>query len=256
MLTEQTMERLRALNLSGMAEALRRWLEEPDRTIEPPDLVGLLADAEWITRENRKLSHRLKRAKFRLAGACIEDIDHRASRGFSKAKILEMSTCRWIASHQNVIVTGATGTGKSYLACALGQKACREGFSVLYTRPSRLFDRLEQARGDGTYRRILSRLAKTKLLIIDDFALEPLDDDARRNLLEIIEDRYGVTSTLITSQLDPKNWHTIIGDETIADAICDRLVHNASRIKLTGDSMRKIQAPRRDDAAGAGEKVG
>lgn len=242
MLTEETMSKLQTMGLGGMASAMRRWLDQGDREgIAPTDLVGLLADAEWIDRENRRLANRLRTAKFREA-ACVEDIDYRPARGVSKTAVLDLSTCRWIAAHEALVVTGATGTGKTYLACALGQKACRDGFSVIYTRAARLYDDLYQAKGDGSYRRMLARLAKARLLIIDDFGLEPLDADARRNLLEVLEDRYGVSSTLITSQLDPKNWHPVIGDETIADAICDRLVHNAQRLRLGGESMRKTKA--------------
>jgi DNA replication protein DnaC len=244
------MDRLSAMKLHGMAEAFRRWLDQGDRSVEAPDLMGMLADAEWTTRENKKLSHRLRRAKFRLPGACIEDVDYRPSRGLTKSRVLELGTSRWIAEKRNLIITGATGTGKSYLACALGQKACRDGHTALYVRPSRLFDMLYQAHGDGTYRRVLAKIARTQILIIDDFALEALDTDARRNLLEILEDRYGATSTLVTSQLDPKNWHGVIGDATIADAVLDRLVHNAERIKLGGESMRKIQP------SGSGRKEG
>ena len=242
MLTEQTLEKLGTMKLRGMAAALRRWIEQDDRgKVAPEDLVGILADAEWIDRENRKLTSRLQNARFREA-ACVEDIDYRPTRGLAKDLVHDLASGRWIAEHKNVIVTGATGLGKTYVACALGNKACRDGFTVGYTRASRLYDELYQAKGDGTYRRLLGRFAKTKLLIIDDFGLEPLDAHARRNLLEVVEDRYNVTSTLITSQLDPKNWHAVIGDETIADAICDRLVHNAARIKLAGESIRKARA--------------
>ncbi|MEW6582947.1 MAG: IS21-like element helper ATPase IstB [Actinomycetota bacterium] len=250
MLTEATIDRLNAMKLHGMAEGFRRWCEQGDRGIEAADLLGMLADAEWSARENKKLSHRLRRAKFRLSAACIEDVDYRPTRGLAKSRVLELATSRWITEKRNLIVTGATGTGKSYLACALGQKACRDGHTVLYLRPSRLFDLLYQAHGDGTYRRVLARIARTQLLIIDDFALEPLDAEARRNLLEILEDRYGASSTLVTSQLDPKNWHGVIGDATIADAVLDRLVHNAERIKLAGESLRRIQP------SGSGRKEG
>jgi DNA replication protein DnaC len=239
MLAEQTLEKLTAMKLHGMANALRQWLDQPkNKDLAPADLVGLLTDAEWLYRENRKLGSRLKKARFRLSAA-VEDIDYSHARGLTKAVMLELSGCRWVANHQNVIITGETGLGKSYLACALGQKACREGFSVVYRRASRLFDELAQARADGTYPLLLRRLAKAQVLVLDDFGLEVLAAAQRRDLLEVLEDRYGNSSTIVTSQLDTEHWHPVIGDETIADAVCDRLVHNAHRLKLKGESLRK-----------------
>ena len=242
MLVEQTMEKLVAMKLKGMAEALRRWMDQPkEKAMEPLDLVGLLADAEWSHREQRKLTGRLRNARFRQ-DACVEDVDYQHPRGLQKAVMLELAACRWAEAHQNVIFSGQTGVGKSYLACALGQKACREGYSVVYRRASRLYDELAQARADGTYFGLLRRLAKTDVLIVDDFGLEVLTAPQRRDFLEVLEDRHGNSSTVITSQLDPKNWHPIIGDETIADAVCDRLVHNAHKVKLSGESIRKTKA--------------
>lgn len=242
MLAEQTIEKLNEMKLHGMTRALRQWMQAPhDKDLAPADLVGLLADAEWIYRENRKLTARLSKAKLRQP-ACIEDIDYSHSRGLTKAMVHELSSSRWVAAHQNIIISGPTGVGKSYLACALGNKACRDGFTVAYRRASRLFDELAQARADGTYPHLLRRLARVQVLIIDDFGLEVLAAPQRKELLEVIEDRYGVSSTIVTGQLEPKNWHGVIGDETIADAICDRLVHNAHRIKLVGDSIRKTTA--------------
>jgi DNA replication protein DnaC len=153
--------------------------------------------------------------------------------------MLELVSCRWIGAHQNVIISGPTGTGKTFLPCALGDKACREGFRVLYARAPRLFDELYRARVDGSYPRLLQKLAKTQLLIVDDFGCAPLEPSQRRDLREILEDRYSVSSTIVTSQLEPKHWHSFIGDDTVADAICDRLVHNAHRLVLKGESMRK-----------------
>jgi DNA replication protein DnaC len=239
MLAEQTLDKLSAMKLHGMAAAFRQWLDQPkNKDLAPADLVGMLADAEWLHRENRRLTSRLRKARFRL-NAAVEDVDYAHARGLSKAVMLELSGCRWVANHQNVIITGETGLGKSYLACALGQKACREGFVVVYRRASRLFDELAQARADGTYPLLLRRLAKAQVLIIDDFGLEVLAATQRRDLLEVLEDRYGVSSTIVTSQLDTEHWHPVIGEETIADAICDRLVHNAHRLKLKGESLRK-----------------
>jgi DNA replication protein DnaC len=242
MLVEQTMEKLVAMKLMGMAEALRRWMEQTkEKAMTPLDLAGLLVDSEWSDREQRKLTGRLRTARFRQ-DACVEDIDYQHPRGLQKAVMLDLAACRWVEAHQNVIFSGPTGVGKSYLACALGQKACRERYSVVYRRASRLYDELAQARADGTYFLLLRRLAKTEVLIVDDFGLEVLTASQRRDFLEVLEDRYGISSTVITSQLDPKNWHPIVGDETIADSVCDRLVHNAHKVKLTGDSLRKVKA--------------
>ena len=242
MLAEQTREKLVGMRLHGMAAALREWLEKPkDQNLAPADLVGLIADAEWVHRENAKLKARLRNAKLKQP-ACIEDIDYAHARGLSKAVMLDLAMSRWVVGKQNVILTGKTGVGKSYLACALGNKACRDGFTVAYRRTSRLFDELAQARVDGTYPLLLRRLAKTQVLILDDFGLELLGTAQRKELLEVLDDRHGVSSTIVTSQLEPKEWHAIIGDETIADSVCDRLVNKAHRIKLSGESLRKTKS--------------
>ena len=234
------MEKLVAMKFKGMAEELRRWLETPkEKQMVPLDLMGLLVDAEWRHREQKKLTARLRTARFRQ-DACVEDIDYQHARGLAKAVMLDLAACRWVDAHQNVIFSGETGVGKSYLACALGQKACREGYSVVYRRASRLLDEMAQARADGSHFQLLRRLAKTDVLVVDDFGLEVLSPTQRRDFLEVMEDRYGNCSTIIASQLDPKDWHPVIGDETIADAVCDRLVHNAHRVKLTGESIRKV----------------
>lgn len=241
MLVEQTMEKLVAMKMQGMAEALRRWMETPkEKHMTPLDVVGMIVDAEWHEREERKLTARLRNARFRQE-ASVEDIDYQHPRGLQKAVMLDLAACRWVKAHQNVIFTGHTGVGKSYLACALGHKACREGYTVAYRRASRLLDEVAQARADGTHFHLLRRLAKTDVLVVDDFGLEILNAGQRKDLLEVLEDRYGNSSTVITSQLEPKDWHPVIGDETIADAVCDRLVHNAHRVKLGGDSIRKTQ---------------
>ncbi len=239
MLIEQTLEKLNGMKLFGMARAFRAWLDQPkDKALAPADLVGLLTDAEWLYRENRKLELRLKNAKLKQP-ACIEDIDYTHARGLSKPVMLDLASSHWVQSHQNIILAGPTGVGKSWLACALGQKACRDGFSVVYRRCSRLFDEMTQARADGTHPNLLRRLAKAQVLILDDFGIEPLTAAQRRDLLEIVEDRYKLASTIVTSQLNPDDWHAAIADATIADAICDRIVHNAHRIKLGGESIRK-----------------
>jgi DNA replication protein DnaC len=241
MLVEQTMEKLVSMKLKGMAEALRQWMNQPkEKEMTPLDLVGLVADAEWRHREQRKLTGRLRTARFRQE-ACVEDVDYQHPRGLQKSVMLDLASCRWVDAHQNVIFSGKTGVGKSYLACALGQKACREGHSVIYRRASRLYDELAQSRADGSYFTLLRRLAKTAVLIVDDFGLEVLTASQRRDFLEVLEDRYGIASTVITSQLDPDKWHAIIGEETIADSVCDRLAHNAHKVRLSGESLRKVK---------------
>ncbi|MEO1172870.1 MAG: IS21-like element helper ATPase IstB [Myxococcota bacterium] len=242
MLIEQTLEKLTGMRLHGMAKAMRQWAETPrDVELRPEDLIGILADAEWVQRENSRLTARLRKAKFRQQ-ACVEDIIYTSERGVTKTVMNELSSSRWVATHRNIILTGPTGVGKSYLACALGQKACRDGYGVLYKRTSRLFDELTQARADGTYALALRRIAKTPVLILDDFGLQPMTANERRDLLEVLEDRYNAASTVVTSQLEPNLWHAMIGDETIADSICDRLVHSARRLTLAGESIRKLLA--------------
>lgn len=243
MLMEQTIDRLRALRLTAMADRLRDWSSRTNRGETTPDeLVGLLADAEWASREEKRLGRRLKNAKLRQQ-ACIEDLRYGGERGLTKAVMRPLSSASWVASSENVIITGATGVGKSYVACALGNQACRNGHTVMYRRSRRLFDELGVARGDGTHAKLLQKIARFNVLIIDDFGTESLDVRERGDLLEIVEDRYGRNSTVVTSQRDPKDWHAVIGDETIGDAVCDRLVHNAHRIKLGGPSLRKNKAP-------------
>jgi DNA replication protein DnaC len=230
------------MRLTGMAEALRHWSDGAPHTAEatPLDLVALLAEAEWLYRENRKLTSRLRKAAFREQ-ACVEDIDYEHPRNLQKQAMLELASCRWVAAKKNVILVGPTGLGKSYLACALGQKACRDGYTVIYRRVTRLFEELAQARADGSHAVLLRRLAKTQILILDDFGPQPLTAAERRELLEVFEDRYGVSSTIITSQLDPDLWHRVVADDTLADSICDRVVHNAVRVKLKGESIRKMK---------------
>jgi DNA replication protein DnaC len=236
------MEKLGQMKLHGMANALRQWSEgEHNQELSVEDLLGIMADSEWVYRENNKLTSRLRRAKLRQA-ACIEDIDYATGRGLTKKVINELASSRWVAANQNVIITGATGVGKSYIACALGQKACRDGYAVLYKRTSLLMEELIQARADGTYRLALRRLAKSPVLILDDFGLQAFGPTERRDLLEVLEDRYDRASTVVTTQLEPNVWHGMIGDETIADSICDRLVHGSYRLKLRGESMRKKRA--------------
>lgn len=239
MLTHPTAERLHTLKLTGMAKALEEQRVMAD--IEELDFdarLGLMVDREVTERENRRLGTRLKQAKLRHA-ACLENIDFRTPRGLDKALILSLAACAWIARGINVLLTGPTGVGKSYLGCALAHKACLEGYSVLYLRLPRLLEDLQLARADGSYGKLMRGYAKTSLLVLDDWGLTPLTDINRRDLLEILEDRHGLRSTLVTSQLPVEMWHEYLGDPTLADAILDRLVHNAHNIKLKGDSMRK-----------------
>ena len=238
MLLAQTIDKLSQMKLRGMVAALDQWRQGGMKSLDPADLVGLLADQEWTTRENRRITRRLQEARFPMP-ASVEDIDYLHARGLTKSKMLELVSSRWIAAHQNLIITGATGLGKTYLPCALGHKACRDGYRVLYTRVPRLFNELHKTRVDGSYARLLQRLAKLDLLIIDDLGSASLDGNERRDLREVLEDRYSTRSTIITSQLEPQHWHSFIGDDTVADAICDRLVHNAHRLKLQGESLRK-----------------
>jgi DNA replication protein DnaC len=240
MLTEPTLEKLKSLHLDAMAAA---WLEQ-QRSADAASLgfeerFAMLVDAESLYRENRRLAKLLKDAKLRIGNACVEDIHYTARRELDKALVRQLASCRWIAEHQNIVITGMTGTGKSYLACALGQQACRKGYRTLYRRASRLTDELTLARADGTHVRLLSKLARVDVLIIDDWGHAALRDQERHDLLEILDDRYDLRSTIMTSQLPIKEWHDHIGDPTHADAICDRLLHNAHRIVLKGPSKRK-----------------
>ncbi len=239
MLDEQTIATLNAMKLFGMARGLEERLNTPAHAeLSHAEFTGLLVQDEKFYRDNQRLKRLLRNARLRQA-ASLEDIDFRHPRGLNRQVMLELSSTSWLDAHRNVLLTGPTGIGKSYLACALGNFAARNGYSVLYMRAPRLFENLQQSRGDGSHMKNLSRLAKVHLLIIDDFLLNPLGDIERRDLLEIVEDRYQSGSTIITSQCPINDWHPNIGDPTLADAICDRLFHNTFKIDLRGDSMRK-----------------
>lgn len=240
MLTEPTMEKLKTLRLYAFGEAWSAQQQDPEaQKLAFDERLGMLVDAEWLARENRRLGRLLKDAKLRLSSACVEDIDYPPKRELEKATIRQLATCRWIAEHQNVVITGMTGTGKTYVACALAQQACRKGYRAIYRRATRLNEELALAHADGTYSILLARLARADLLVLDDWGLAPPKDQERRDLLEILEDRCGDRSTILTSQVPTSKWHDHIGDPTVADAVCDRLLNNAHRIVLKGPSRRK-----------------
>lgn len=248
MLTHPTLDKLHALKLTGMARGLEEQMQLPEiESLSFEERLGLLVDRETTQQENRRLQRRLKSAKLKQ-NVMLEDVNFRHPRGLDKSLIMSLSDCRWVRSH-NILITGHTGLGKTYLACALAQKACREGYSVQYFRVPRLFQELVMARGDGRYGKLLAVWAKTDVLVLDDWGLSPLTDSEQRDLLEILEDRHGARSTIITSQLDPDHWHEALGGATLADAILDRVVHNAYKIKLSGESLRKTRSKTAASAA-------
>ena len=239
MLNEQTMTKLHAMKLNGMADEYEAQRQQPQMVdLSFDERFGMLVDRQWRWREERALSTRLRNARFKLQ-ACIEDINYRTSRGLKRTQIDALSSSEWIRFHQNVIMTGPTGTGKTFLACALGQKACRDGFRVRYYVAAKLFRELTGAHADGSFMRVSNKLVKTDLLIVDDWGMETLKETQYRDFLEILDDRQGSGATLVTSQFPTKLWHDTIGNPTVADAILDRLVHNAHRIELKGPSLRK-----------------
>lgn len=242
MLTNPTLDKLQRLRLTGMYDAYREQLQSSRYDeLGFDERFALLLDRQEAEQDNRRLQARLKKAKLRQS-ACVEDIDYRKSRGLSKSLVHALAECDWLRSHENCIVTGPTGAGKSYLACAFGNQACRRGYSVRYYRAPRLFQELALARGLASYERVLRSLLRTDLVIIDDWGMTRLTDEERRDLFELLEDRYERRSTLVAAQLPLEHWHDIIGDPTLADAILDRLIHNAHTISLKGESMRKRKA--------------
>jgi DNA replication protein DnaC len=241
MMLEITLGKLNQLKLAGMAEGLtEQALSTLYSELSFEERLGLLVDREMSVRDNRRLTNLLRGAKLRYASACPEEIDFRTPRGLSKEVILSLMQNGWVKGKQNVIITGPTGSGKTFIACALANSACRSGYSAHYIRLPRLLQELHIARADGSYGKLLSRLAKYAILIIDDWGLAKLGDKERRDILEVLEDRHGITSTVIASQIPTDKWHDTIGDPTIADAVLDRLVHNAHQITMKGESMRKL----------------
>jgi DNA replication protein DnaC len=242
MLNEQTLSKMQEMKLPGMAQLFKNLMGKPEHAdLTHDEFVGLLVDAEATHRANKRLQRLLQNARLKQS-ACLEDIDYKHARGLHKQTVLELANCTWITNRQNVLITGPTGVGKSYLACAIGNAVCRAGYSVMYSRAPRLFTSLFQARADGSYLKYLGKLTRVNLLIVDDLGLSPMNENDRRDFLEIVEDRNLVASLIVSSQVPMKDWYQIIGDPTIADAICDRLFHNAYKIELKGESMRKTTA--------------
>jgi DNA replication protein DnaC len=236
---QPTLEKLYSMKLMGMADAIRHQMESPEISqLSFEERLAMLVDQQWDWRQNKALTRRVKNAHFKLA-ASVEDIDYRHPRRLDRPLIRSLSACEWVTQHHNLIITGPCGVGKSFLACALAQKAVRDGFAALYTRAPRLLHDLEVARVDGSLLSLLDRIARIDVLIVDDWAMAPLSDPQRRDFLEICDDRYATRSTILTSQVPITHWHDQIGDPTIADSILDRLVHNAHRIELDGASIRK-----------------
>lgn len=242
MLQQPMKNKLLAMRLHGMISALESQEQDPTaRELSFLERLGLLIDQQWSWRQNQALERRMKVAKLR-GNACVEDIDYRASRGLDKGVIRALAQeSAWVRNHENIFVLGPTGVGKSFVAAALAQKACRDGYSALYTRAASLFRELALARADGSLRQVLARLGRIDVLVIDDWAMAPLSESERRDFWEICEDRYQVRSMVLTSQLPVARWHEQIGDPTVADGILDRLVHNAHRIEMRGESMRKAR---------------
>ena len=239
MMSEQTLQSLRQLKLTGMAKAYELQVSQPHaHDLSFDERFALLVDHESTSRDNRRLARNLKHAKLRLP-ACLEDVDYRAQRGLQKSQVSALASCQWITQHQNLCITGPTGTGKTFLASAFATQACRLGFTARYFRLPRLFEDLRVAHGNGSYPRFASQLAKVNVLVLDDWGLQKLAGPERSDLLELLEDRYAAGATCVTSQLPIKNWHDYLGDPTLADAILDRLIHNAHKLLLTGESMRK-----------------
>ncbi len=241
---QNTIDKMTSMKLYGMSEGLDEQLKNSQyKELTFEERISMLVDKESLYRQNKKLSSLLRRASFRFPEACLEDIDYRAKRNLSKQNILKLAQNDWIRKHQNIIITGETGAGKSYIACALGNNSCRNGYSTFYTRIPKLLNELKISHADGTYLKFIKKLTRVDVLIMDDWGLSDFSDSDRRDMLEIFEDRYNVRSTIIATQFPVDTWFDVIGDPTIADAICDRIVHNSHKISLNAkDSMRKLKA--------------
>ena len=243
MLTHHTTATLRLLKLAGMANAFEEQLIQPiTQSLSFEERFGLLVDRELTHRDAKRLERLLKQAKLKHASACVENLDYRAARKLDKSLVASLASCDWIRNHHNLLITGATGGGKTWLACALANQACRQGLSVLYTRLPRLFEELKIAHGDGSFGKRLAQFAKADLLLLDDFGLNAIGQAERSDLLEILDDRVNSKATIITSQLPVDHWHAYLNDPTLADAILDRVVHSSYRLDLKGESMRKTRA--------------
>lgn len=242
MLTHHSLTQLKTLRLDGMARALEEQFAQPcTAALSFEERIALIIDRELSFRDTKRVTRLLKQAKLKVGSACLEDVDYRPGRGLEKKLLAALGSGDWIRHHQNCLITGSTGSGKTWLACALGNAACRQGFSVLYVRLPRLFEDLRIAHGDGSFTRRLSALAKTDVLLIDDWGLAPPSAAERSDLLEVLDDRVGTRSTVITSQLPVEHWHEYLGEPTLADPILDRILHASHRLKLAGESMRKAR---------------
>ena len=239
MLTQPTIEKLHSMKLTAMARAFANQMQSPDMAqLSFEERFGLLVDYQMTDLENRRMQNRLKNAKLRLS-ASLEDLDFKQGRGLDRSTVMSLALNQWVTSHHNILVTGPTGAGKSYLACALAQKACRDGYTTLYQRVQRLLQEIAVARLDGRYARLIAPIIKCEVLILDDLLISPLTREEQREVLEIVEERYDRKATIVTSQLPVKTWHDAMQDPTLADAILDRLVHNAYKLELKGESMRR-----------------
>jgi DNA replication protein DnaC len=243
MLTQHTLTRLKTLKLEGMAKAFEEQLAQPAAaTLCFEERFGMLVDRELSFRDSKRIERLLKNAKLKISSACLEDIDYRPGRGLDKRLISSLASCDWIRQAHSLIITGATGCGKTWLACALGNQACRQGFSVRYARVPRLFEELRIAHGDGSFTQKLAQLARTDLLLLDDWGLAPITQLDRNDLLEVLDDRVNTRSTLLTSQLPVQSWYEYLNDPTLADAILDRVLHHSHKLALKGESLRKQEA--------------
>lgn len=244
MLYSQTLEKLRALRLDGLVQALEEQRKQPDITqLDFEERLALLVERQWLWKENRALAARLQRAQLKIPSACLEDIDYASPRGLKRAQIEQLRAGEWLKNNRPCIITGPTGVGKTYLGCAFGQQACRDGHRTIYYYAPKLFRGLQQAHADGSFTKLLKSVQKARLLIVDDLGLASVGPKPYRDFLEILDDRNGTGSTLITSQFPLAQWHDMIADDTVADAILDRLVHKAYRLELKGESLRKTKTP-------------